>query len=243
MNRAYTWRPDVPDHRDHVAAIRSTLPKKIDLRDICSTIEDQGSIGSCVSNAWAGAIELKENVGRVERFINASRLFIYYNARLIEGTVKQDAGAEIRDGAKALQQWGACDELLWPYRVKAFATKPSAKAYAEAKRRTIGVYERCTTLKAVKTALSFQQGVVLGFSVYESFESDAVAKSGIMPYPGSHERMFGGHAVLAVGYEDSSKYLICRNSWGAAWGDKGYFYMPYAVAENRNLSDDFWTLQ
>jgi C1A family cysteine protease len=79
--------------------------------------------------------------------------------------------------------------------------------------------------------------------VYESFESAEVAKTGVVPMPGPDERLLGGHAVLAIGYVASTRMFIVRNSWGTKWGDGGYFTMPYAYLEDRNLSDDFWTIR
>jgi C1A family cysteine protease len=84
---------------------------------------------------------------------------------------------------------------------------------------------------------------VFGFSVYESFESATVAKSGVLNMPKPGERQVGGHAVCAVGYDDAAKRVLVRNSWGPAWGKKGYFTMPYDYVANRNLSDDFWTVR
>jgi len=84
---------------------------------------------------------------------------------------------------------------------------------------------------------------VFGFSVYESFESDAVAKSGVLDLPAPGEKQVGGHAVVGVGYDDATKRILVRNSWGPAWGQAGYFTMPYDYVNNRNLSDDFWSIR
>jgi C1A family cysteine protease len=84
---------------------------------------------------------------------------------------------------------------------------------------------------------------IFGFTVYESFESDAVASTGVAPMPGPGERVLGGHAVLAVGYDDADQRFLVRNSWGTKWGNGGYFTMPYAYLTERNLSSDFWTLR
>ena len=95
----------------------------------------------------------------------------------------------------------------------------------------------------MRSCLSDGCPFIFGFSVYESFESDAVAATGIVPMPGKTETCLGGHAVMAVGYDDSKQWIIVRNSWGPDWGDKGYFYLPYAYITNNNLADDFWTIR
>lgn len=242
----YSWRPDLPDQRDFLYAAHlpaegaATLPPLVDLRSECSPVEDQGALGSCTGQAWAGLMEfLCKKQGLP--FVNISRLFIYYNEREIEGTVNQDAGAYIRDGAKTLGKDGVCAESLWPYDVRKFARKPTAKAYRDATLRKLKNYYRLNGLADFKASLASGYPVVFGFSVYESFESAAVATTGIVPMPAKNERLLGGHAVLAVGYNDAREVLIVRNSWGESWGDKGYFYLPYSFIANRALSDDFWT--
>jgi C1A family cysteine protease len=173
-----------------------------------------------------------------------SRLFIYYNERVIEHTVDQDAGAMIRDGIKSVSKDGAPHETLWPYVITKFKDKPSAAAYKDAKKHTAVLYERLTqSLDQLKACLAAGYPFVFGFSVYESFESDAVAKTGKVPMPKPKEKQLGGHAVLAVGYDDALKRFIVRNSWGTAWGLKGYFTMPYDYATDGNLADDFWTIK
>lgn len=243
MARTYGWRPDLPDHRDHLFAPRrgGILPGFVDLRPGCTPVEDQGELGSCTGNAIAGALEFlyRKAVGKV---FNFSRLFIYYEERRMEGTIRQDAGAEIRDGVKAVAKVGAPAEYLCPYKIERFRMKPAKAAYKDALRHRISEYRRVIGLRDLRAALADDFPVVFGFSVYESFESDAVAKTGIVPFPEKNERMLGGHAVLAVGYDDAKEHVIVRNSWGPDWGDKGYCYLPYRYITTANLSDDFWTI-
>ena len=246
--RAYGWRPDKPDARDHVAKAASVfrvLPKRVDLRAGCVPVQDQGNLGSCTAHAIAGAIGyLAVNAKAIVVLPRApSRLFVYYQERVIERSVKIDAGAEIRDGVKACAKVGVPHESFWPYAVPKFTTKPPPMAYVDASLRKITEYQRVTGLRALRTSLADGFPVVFGFSVYESFESDEVATHGQVPMPAKSERLLGGHAVLAVGYDDASQRLIVRNSWGAKWGDKGYFTLPYGYVTNRNLSDDFWTVR
>ena len=84
---------------------------------------------------------------------------------------------------------------------------------------------------------------MFGFTVYEAFESQQVAQTGVLNMPQPGERSMGGHAVMAAGYDDAQKRFIVRNSWGTGWGQNGYFTMPYDYLTSRNLSDDFWTIR
>lgn len=244
MKRRYTWRPDLPDHRDHLLQANGAKrrPVRVDLRAGCSPVEDQGNLGSCTGNAWAGALEFLELKSGVP-FVDISRLFIYYQERSIEGTVREDAGAEIRTGAKALAKVGACSEPVWPYQVKRFAVKPPADAYADAAKRRITEYLRCDGLAACLESLAEGFPVVFGFSVYSDFEGERVARTGVLNTPQPGERMLGGHAVLMVGYDDTTQRVLVRNSWGAKWGIRGYFTMPYGYIAHPGLADDFWTVR
>ena len=107
----YGWVPDLPDQRDimysAVRKIPAKLPPAVDLRPMCSKVEDQGQLGSCTGNALVGALEFLERKDKVP-YIELSRLFIYYNERVIEHTVASDSGAQIRDGIKTLAKQGAC---------------------------------------------------------------------------------------------------------------------------------------
>ncbi len=242
----YGWLPDIPDYRDHLyGALRTppkSLPAKIDLLSCCSPVEDQKELGSCTTNALAGALEYLMKKDKVN-FFDVSRLFIYYNERVIEHSVRIDSGAMIRDGIKTLAKQGACSEKSWPYDVSRFAVKPTKACYAEAVDHRILSYARLSTLDEMRACLAEGFPFVFGFAVYEGFESQQVARTGVLQMPAAGERMLGGHAVLAVGYDDAAKRFIVRNSWGTKWGQKGYFTMPYAYLADRNLSDDFWTIR
>jgi len=219
------------------------LPSKVDLRPKCPPIENQGSIGSCTANALAGALEFLELKDGAP-LVDLSRLFIYYNERAIEGSVKQDSGAFIRDGIKSLAKQGVCPEKEWPYKVSKFKTKPPVKCYTAAKEHQITSYHRINSLDEMKTCLAAGFPFVFGFTVYEAFESAAVAKSGVLNLPGPSEKVQGGHAVMAAGYDDAQQRFIIRNSWDTDWGMKGYFTMPYDYVDPaKNLADDFWTIR
>jgi len=244
----YGWVPDIPDQRDHMYAapayVMAKLPAACDLRQQCPPVYDQGQLGSCTANAIAGAIEFDQMKQGLSEIFAPSRLFIYYNERVMEGTVNSDSGAQIRDGIKSVAKEGDCPEDEWPYDIAKFATKPPANCYKDAVAHRAILYQRLTqTLSQMKACLASGYPFVYGFSVYESFESQAVAQNGQVPMPAPGERMIGGHAVVAVGYDNPKQVFICRNSWGDQWGDKGYFYMPYAYLLDNNLSDDLWTIR
>jgi len=246
--RGYGWVPDLPDHRDRVyqAPMRmlEAPPPSVDLRPGCPDVYDQGELGSCTANAIAGALEFDQMKQQGTDVFVPARLFIYYNERVIERTVQEDAGAMIRDGIKSVAKEGAPHEQLWPYNISKFKDKPSAKAFADAKKHRAILYQRLVqTLDQFKACLADGYPFVFGFSVYESFESNQVAKTGEMPMPKPKEKQLGGHAVLAVGYNDATKRFIVRNSWGPKWGIAGYFTMPYDFITDDNLADDFWTIK
>lgn len=245
MANGYGWRRDLPDKRDliHPASALAVLPGHVDLRPKMPAVYDQGQLGSCTANAIAAAMQFDRIRQNLPAFA-PSRLMIYYLERAIENTINSDAGAEIRDGMKAVAKTGACDEKLWPYVISKFRSKPSAACYAAAKSDEAKVYARVPqTIDAVRGVLAGGDPIVFGFTVYQSFESAAVAKTGVVPMPSHREATLGGHAVMAVGYDDPSKELIVRNSWGRKWGDGGYFYMPYAYFSDPQLASDFWTLR
>jgi C1A family cysteine protease len=247
--RGYGWVPDLPDHRDilyaaPVAALQA-LPAKVDLRPQCPPeVYDQGQLGSCTGNAIAGAIEFDRIKQKLAPVFTPSRLFIYYNERVMEGTVNSDSGAQIRDGIKSVGKQGAPPETDWPYVIAKFKTKPTASVYKTALQYKVVLYQRLVqNLNQMKGCLAAGYPFVYGFTVYESFESQAVASSGVVPMPAPKEQVLGGHAVMAVGYDDSQNRFIVRNSWGSSWGMAGYFTIPYSYLLDSNLADDFWTVR
>ena len=244
------WKRDIPDGRDLVYKTAfpfyKRFPKLVDLRNLCpSVVYDQGDLGSCTANALAAAMEFERLKQKLPDFI-PSRLFIYYQERILEGTVDSDEGAMLRDGMKALAKWGVPpEEPDWPYDISKFKDKPSDIAYQDALQNKALQYLRVNqSLNAMKDCLASGYPFVYGFSVYESFMSDSAALTGIITMPNfNRESNLGGHAVMAVGYDDSKNCFISRNSWGDTWGDKGYFYIPYKYLTNSNLAADFWTVR
>jgi C1A family cysteine protease len=213
----YHWVPDKLDKRDHPYLLTGASQSSVvDLRPYCSSIENQGNLGSCTGQAIAGAIELLHK--RASRTLDVSRLFIYYYERSMISTVNYDSGAYIRDGIKVCYTYGAPVESLWPYNINKFRTLPPSTAMQDAAKRKVTSYQRVADFNGVIDAVASGYPVVVGFTVYSSFESNSVARTGVMPYPNtSTERVLGGHAVLIVGYNKNRNVFIVRNSWGSGW--------------------------
>jgi C1A family cysteine protease len=243
----YGWRPDSYDPRDHLFVsllpeVKIEIPTSVDLTSQCSPVENQKDLGSCTANALAGAVEFLE-IKAGAPFMDASRLFIYYNERELEGTVCSDSGAEIRDGIKTLAKDGVCSEVTWPYLPERFTKKPTKKCYKEALDHRIIKYYKIASIEGMKQCLAMGFPFVFGFAVFESFESKEVFRTGIMPLPDeTNEQLLGGHAVMAVGFDDKTSMFKIRNSWGTDFGDKGHFYMPYEFITDKRYCGDFWMI-
>lgn len=271
------WLPPLPDLRDYTEnhpavkelaprlrvgpGIASSLPAQTDLREWCPAIEDQGSLGSCTANAAAGVVEYFERRSS-GRYTDASRLFIYKTTRSLLGFTG-DTGAWLRSTMGALALCGAPDEKYWPYTDKdpAFDKEPSAFVYAIAHQYQAIAYFRhdadslrlspAAVLESVKKYLAAGIPSMFGFWGFASFDqSDA---PGAIPYPCPGESAEWGHAIVAVGYDDSKKItntacnkttmgaLLIRNSWGTGWGEGGYGWLPYDYILG-GLADDFWSV-
>lgn len=245
--QGFGWLPDLPDQRDFLyaapAPFQGDIPSKVDLRAQCPEVYDQGALGSCTANAIGGAIEFDQLKQKLPPFI-PSRLFIYYNERVIEGTVSQDAGAQIRDGIKSVAKLGAPPESDWTYDIQQFAVKPSKKAYVDAAKHLVVTYQRLVQeVNTMHGCLASGYPFVFGFTCYESLESPEVAKTGVLPMPHATDKPIGGHAVVCVGYDDDQRVFFVRNSWSATWGQSGYFTMPYAYLTSTRLASDLWTIR
>jgi len=249
--RKYLLKKDTPDMRDHVfcsACYKKTeqLPASVDLRKKCSPVVNQGELGSCTANAIVSGLREYLLINKEIKWLPLSRLFLYYEERLLEDSVSEDSGAMIRDGMKVLNQIGVCPEVDWPYDISTFTNQPTDKMVADAAPYKVAEYHRITSLAQLKAALAEGLPVVIGIDVYESLESDDACATGIVPMPDkSKEQLLGGHAILACGYLDDmtangkTGYVIFRNSWGYTYGDLGYGYLPYDYFEK--YASDCWT--
>jgi C1A family cysteine protease len=259
--RGYGWRPDLPDQRDlHVDELFSIerldpVPnglRKFSLRDQEPEPSwDQSKLGSCTAHGIGFAVQFARKRQGLEAF-RPSRLAIYYGERCIEGTVDQDVGAMIRDGIRVVARLGAGPEDLWPYDIGRFS-QPPPQAYFDAASTDQALrYYRCPQdIGVIKQLLYNRYPVVMGFTVYQSFEGEEIARTGRMPMPQMSEEIVGAHCTAFVGWDDDLQLpntsepggLEDRNSWSTGWGDAGHFWMPQAYASDRRLSSDFWTIR
>jgi C1A family cysteine protease len=260
---------DLPDVRDYVPETKAVAailqgagplkvsptgpPAKVDLRQWCSPIEDQGSLGSCTAHAGVGLLEFYERLVHNNKHIDASRLFLYKVTRNLLGWTG-DTGAYLRTTLKAMTLFGIPPEMHWKYDISKYDVEPSAFLYSFGQSYQSLRYYRhdpagadpLKTLVSVKAALASSRPSMFGFTVYSSIPSPGDGKVDI-PYPQGGEGLRGGHAVVAVGYDDNRQIgdckgaLLIRNSWGTTWGDQGYGWLPYAYVE-RGLANDFWSL-
>lgn len=254
MNRAFGWRPELPDQRDLTyGLIKPTSRTKlvaVDLRGKnCPPVMNQGSFGSCVGNASVSdhIFEQRKQPGGTE--IIPSRMFVWNMARAMEGTLGQNEGCYIRDAFKVLAKYGVCSESEFPYAKVNMTKKPPAAALRSASRHQVIKYYRLDTsvmgaMRAdLKTCLGSGHPFVFGATLYESF--DRITSNGMVPMPKFTERAIGGHAMLCVGFDDRIKggRFIVMNSWGKKWGDGGFCYFPYDYLTSPFMAADFWTIR
>jgi len=219
-------------------SIRYRISANVDLRSKIKIMYDQGNLGSCTANALCYAYVFDAPT------FSPSRLFLYYNERFLDGDVPIDAGSTLSEGINALEKYGVCKESTWSYNTNNFAVKPSKAAYTEGVKNEVLMATRVQqSLSSMKGCLIAGYPFVVGFEVYSSFESPAVASTGMVPMPNTHtEQLLGGHACICLGFNDTKKVWIMQNSWGAGWGDKGYFYLPYDYLTSPSLAGDMWRI-
>ena len=233
---------DRRDYRIRLLNTKSRLPSAVNLKANLPYVFDQGSIGSCTANSAGSMYSWIVNKNKGGVFV-PSRMFLYYNTRILHGTVSYDSGASLRNTMKALKDYGVCREATWPYLYDKLFTTPTPNCYEEGSlRQAISYASVPITLNTMKTIVQTRP-FVLGILVYSSFYNPNVARTGIVPLPNIRtEKLLGGHAILVIGYDDRRQCFLCRNSWGTSWGMKGDFYLPYAYATNRKIAFDAWVL-
>jgi C1A family cysteine protease len=241
-----------------IRAPRKKLPARVDLRAWCPPVEDQGRIGSCTANAGVALVEYFERRAS-GKHVDASRLFLYKATRNLL-RLKGDTGAYLRTTMGALVLFGVPPEQYWPYDEEAFDKEPPAFCYAYAANYGAISYfaldppgtKAEALIGRVKAYLAAGVPSMFGFTVYSSI--DQAGADGAIPLPGPQEKVAGGHTIVAVGYDDAKKIrnsergsrqtvgaFLVRNSWGPAWGDGGYGWLPYDYAA-AGLAEDWWTL-
>lgn len=235
--RKYHVLADQIDWRDkYYNFARSELRESVDMRPMAGAIEEQSHLGSCTAQAIIGGYELMLKQQYPDHFKELSRLFVYYNARMVEGAdTSVDEGVYIRDALKAVNQYGICKESLWPYDISKFSIRPPTEAYNDAMTRTIKEYYRISNLRDILDSLNADHPVVAGLIVYDGFER-ITPNNPILEMPRDTDRELGAHAVLFVGYDLGKKCILVRNSFGTRWGDHGYFWLPFDYVE-QDLTD------
>ena len=273
-NRKYGWIPDAPDARDKIfaAAIdKAALPDSVSLRDLCSAVEDQGELSSCVGNACAGMIEILENKSGVKNtftktltpweiflcktglkksncdgvykygFLDVSRLFIYFNARARDGREKFDNGTSMRSALKEMAAKGYCWEKEWPYSWSKVNVRPTSMCYASAKDKIITEYFSLSSTTSMMQCLADGYPFVIGLTIFSGIHGWKAKSTGVVDMPVPKEASLGGHAVLCVGYDKKTERFLMKNSWGDTWGDKGYFTIPFEYVAGYGM--DAWTVR
>lgn len=230
---------------------------KVDLRQYCSPIEDQGEIGSCTAHAGVGLYEYFERRA-FGRHIDGSRLFLYKATRnLLKKTA--DDGAYLRTVMAAMALFGVVPEKYWPYDEKKVNEEPTAFLYSYAQNfQAISYYRldcfgvtKPDLLVSIKDHLFKGLPLIFGFTCYASLDQ---SDNGKIAFPDRKENTDGGHAVMAVGYDDNMKIvnplnksvvttgaILIRNSWGTDWGEGGYGWLPYDYIL-KGIADDWWTM-
>ena len=213
-----------------------SLPAVVDLRPNMPPVFDQDILGSCTAHALSAAFACAAS-----GFLG-SRLFVYYNERKLDHTISDTSGISLSDSTACLVQYGICSESEWPYDISQSAVKPPQQCYTDALKKRAVVYNIHNDMNSMKNCLHSGIPFVVGIAVYSSFESKSVAITGYVPNPGIRDTLVGGHAVLVCGYTDRMQCWIVRNSWGASWGAKGYFYLPYQYLLDSSLASDLWCI-
>lgn len=240
---------DKVDPRDYIYSINKavinarSLPKIHSLRKSMPPVLDQGNLGSCVANAVCNAlgflnVKIKKDVGL------KSRIFNYYNTRILEGTINIDSGCQIRNSIKASNKTGNCYETTWPYDVSKFKVKPPTSTYTEASKHKLTLYQRVSQNRMyIKSCLLEGFPVIIGFTCFNTLYNPSVERTGDILSPTRKDYIIGGHCVLVTGYNDATQRFEIQNSWGTNWGDKGYGSIPYTYLENSMYAGDFWRVE
>jgi len=210
----------------------------INLKSKFPNVYDQGKIGSCTAIALCSIYEYDTT-----NFIG-SKLFLYYNERLLINQTENDSGAYIKDGIECLKTYGICEEKYWKYTIDNLFKEPSKEAYNNAKNNyLIEGINIPNELEIIKYWLNKNEPIALSIAIYSNFMNFSSARTGKIGIPRENDKFIGGHAIVLCGYDENKKEFILRNSWGIYWGDNGYFYLPYDYITNKDLCNDLWIIR
>jgi C1A family cysteine protease len=244
IRAAYGFKPSSLDHRDLKFGVTAptALPPVVDLSTAINWVYDQEQQSSCVGNSTTSLIRFRRLQQKLPE-IDPSRDFIYWQARAIENDTTRDEGCQIRSAMQAVSKAGYCPESMFPFNTHDVFTAPSTEACNNASHNLVTEYVTINQdHNSLRASLAANTPYVCGIEVCQSFESNQVAQTGLVPMPTNSDPVVGGHAVFCVGYNDQTQYYKFLNSWGADWGQKGYFFLPYAFVESADLTTDFFTI-
>lgn len=228
----FTLKQSNPDYRDHIYKTGQTnLRPTVDLREWASPVQDQLNLNSCSAVAVTDAYELSVNRLYPNMSTELSKLFIYYNSRLLEGIEKIDDGTTLRSTLKAGAHFGLCAEELWPYNFANLNIKPTPVSYRDGSYRVIPKYDRLFDLQAILSAINDNYSVVVGLKLFYEFLT-LNKDNYTIPIPEYKSRNLGTHAMSLVGYDLEKQFLIAKNSFGKNWGLDGYCQIPFQYVQN-----------
>ena len=246
----YTLKPSAPILKYHKWTLESkSLPTSVNLvNKYQCPIFDQQTLGSCTANSISAAFSYEYHYQHNILYI-PSRLFIYYNERVLEGTVSTDSGASLSDGVSVIEKLGTCPETIWPYDISQYAVKPPEICYTDGLKEIATLCKPVSpTLNDIKRGLSEGHPIIFGMQVPSYLENISSNGFFVPTADNNNQEILGGHAIVFCAYNDDLEYagikgfLTVRNSWGTAWGDKGYFYMPYDFLKTGYVSD-LWMIE
>lgn len=245
QSHRFGWKPDLdkisPPFELKRGVAAAVIKPVTNLTLMMPPIRDQGDLGSCTGHGVGRVLDYAHYL-KARRFFNPSPLFIYYNERVMEGTIEEDAGAMIADGIASVNRLGAASERCWPYDISKFARRPKAACYKTALNKQALKYYKVDNGDGVsiRKALSMDLPVVFGCYVYNGIYS-VTAQNPVLPMPSG--RPVGGHCMVITGSNDAKQLYSVDNSWGTAWGLNGRFLIPYAYIHNRRVTDDCWVIE
>lgn len=239
----YGYRKDAPSSSDIYACFNHLAVgvPLVDLESFCGPVKDQGDLGACTAFAGTGMREFLARKYERGNQVVLSPLFLYYQERQFDGDLSSgDTGSTGRTSVHCMNQFGICLESQDGYDIAAYQEAPTPEQLAEALQYRAGAYHKlANTVQDMKNCLASGYAFVVGFTVYESFESDW-SVPGYMPLPKEDEKVLGGHEVFFIGYSDEKQAFKVRNSWGSSWGLSGNFWFPYTAIENPSIVQDAW---